>query len=355
MPVEQANRMAEPAAADAGARLEAFASRLRDPAGLDCDGRWECDRRGRVLWSDGEAAMPVGALIGDLDPPGALTGIVLRRAPFRDAEGAPGWRLSGVPVFTAGGHFLGYRGTVSRAAPGTALAGLFDTGASVDSFAQMAHEVRTPLTAIMGFAQMIEAGTLGSADPDSRAKAVAIVQNATRLLDAVDDLADATRLEQGRYALDEGAADIAPLLDALAERFRPVASRHGVRLVLAVVPPLPGAAVNERTLARAFDRTLAALLACAADEPLAISAESRAATIELGISRPRALMALSAEELLDPSRRIACPGAAAPILGIGFGLRLAGRLIEAAGGRFDIEAERIRIAIPGIANRATSA
>ena len=64
---------------------------------------------------------------------------------------------------------------------------------------------------------------------------------------------------------------------------------------------------------------------------------------------PFALAGLSADALLDPANPVLEPGAVAPVLGLGFGIRLAAGLIEASGGAFAIESECIRIVIPAIA------
>ena len=349
MKVSSAGQAADPAIADAEARLSALSW---SPTHAEC-GRWECDRVGRVLWSEGPCVPPHGTLIGDFKHDRPLAIAFSRRAPFRDVDGADGVRISGVPFFSpVGGRFMGYRGTARRSGAAGAVRGLFDTGASVDSFARMAHEVRTPLTAIMGFAQMIEAETMGAASAEYCERAAAIVESATRLLDAVDDLADAAQLEQGRYAVVDGASDVASLLEAMVEGFRQTAVRHGVQLVLAVAGRLPEVAIDERLLSRALDRTMAALLAAAGDETLPIGVRAVEGVIEVLLSRPASLAGLSAEALLDPARQIVLPGAPGPLLGLGFGLRLASRLVEAAGGRFIIEAEMIRLEIPGIAKRA---
>src|SRR3546814_5933795 len=91
-------------------------------------------------------------------------------------------------------RFAGYRGTARRpradesAAPRTA-------GIVPDSLRQLVHELRTPTSAIAGFAEMIEAEILGPVADPYRDRAAAIRRQARDLLVAIEDLDTAARLE----------------------------------------------------------------------------------------------------------------------------------------------------------------
>ena len=342
-----------PSVVDAEARLDGLRARISAVA-TQAEAQWECDRRGRLRWTSGDALAELGAPIGRFDNGGALAEHFARRAPFRGIDSGLGWRLNGVPFFDHG-RFAGYRGTASRGGPQRGEPDLFGTGASADAFAQMTHEVRTPLSAIIGFAQMIEAGTFGAASPAYRDSASAIVDSATRLLDAVDDLASAAQLEQGRYPVGQGAVDVGAVVEAARDRLAPLAARSDVRLQPASAPDLPRAAGDERTLTRALDRLLSALLATATGETLVIGTRAGRGTVELVVSLPTALADLSPEQLLDPSHRVVRADVPTPVLGTGFGLRLGARLIEAGGGRVSFEPGVIRLSIPAIAKPAPNA
>ena len=121
------------------------------------------------------------------------------RAPFRDAafmlsgEGllAGEWRISGVPEFEpTDGRFAGYRGVALRDAPAApAPDGLSsDLLADPDSLRELVHEIKTPLNAIIGFAEIIDGQYLGPADHRYRERAADIVAHAQVLLTAIDDL-----------------------------------------------------------------------------------------------------------------------------------------------------------------------
>lgn len=334
--------------ADAETRLAVFHERLRGAAGLAAAARWECDRAGRVTWAEGEGAPAVGAPLSDFEPGSPLATAFGRRVPFRHLEDG-NCRLSAVPFYSTNGRFLGYRGTCSAGSRPAPVRSLFDTGASIDAFAHLAHEVRTPLTAIMGFAQMIEDETLGAVNPDYCRKAGSIVESATRLLDAVDDLADAAQLEQGRFAVNDGSSDIAALLTRAVAALTPEAQRKGVTLTLATAGGLSPAGVEERLLGRVLDRTLTSLLAASREETLVVGVRAADRGAEILVSRPLSLQTFSATQLLDPAQPIPLQDAPVPLLGLGFGLRLAARLLAAVGGRLVIDPGVIRLEIPGIA------
>lgn len=342
-----------PSIADGAAAIGRLHDRLNPPADpppaaaidaeLAGDWRWECDAQGSFGFVDGIDA-PAASLL-DLDGADGLWDAFARRRPFRDVAvdaGGQGWSIAGVPFFDRGtGRFLGYRGTAMRRG-----AALFGGGASAETLAKLAHEVRSPLNAIMGFAQMIESETLGAAPEPYRHRAGAILDNAQRLLGALDDLTDSARLDGGHWPIDPAAVDLGALVDRAADRFRPLAEARGVVLAAGAAPGLPAAHADLRSLDRAVKRLLAAVLAVAEPgEALLLGAQRAGADVRLFLTRPAALDELTAEALLD-AVDVAAEGTTAPLLGLGFGLRLVRRLVEVMGGGFAIEPQRFTLTLP---------
>ncbi|MEJ7775820.1 MAG: histidine kinase dimerization/phospho-acceptor domain-containing protein [Sphingomicrobium sp.] len=170
--------------------------------------RWECDESGEIAWVEGA---PRGALIGRSiargDEDGELDVRVERafslRMPFRDADFelaedssvGGSWKISGMPAFEpSSGRFAGYRGIAERErAEATEEAPMFPVR-DPDSLRELAHEIKTPLNAIIGFAEIISGQYLGPADRPYRDRAQDIVAQARLLLTAIDDLDFAARL-----------------------------------------------------------------------------------------------------------------------------------------------------------------
>jgi hypothetical protein len=341
-----------PAIEDGAREVVALIDRLqRDgaaaPVELAGDWRWECDSRGGFTFLDGPAPVAAGDRLFDLGGADAIWPSFARRVAFRGLRvdtAAGGCLLAGVPFFERGsGRFLGYRGT----AQSVPAAGLFGTGASSESLAQVAHEVRSPLNAIMGFAQMIESETLGPAAEAYRQRAGAILDHAQRLLGALDDLTDAARLDRGHWPVNPAAVDAGALVERIAERHRALAAARGVSIAVTVAPGLPPALADERSLDRAVKRLLAAVIAVAeGGETLLLGVQRAGADIRLFLTRPSALDELTADRLLDTAS-VAGEGGGAPLLGLGFGLRLVRQLGEAMGGSFAIEPQRFTLTLPG--------
>ena len=90
-----------------------------------------------------------------------------------------------------------------------------------------AHDLRTPLTVVLGQAELMErraARNPGApVDPTGLTR---IVREARRLRDLVAELLDARRLEDGRAVLDRAPADLRDVVEAV--RARHAANRRGV-------------------------------------------------------------------------------------------------------------------------------
>lgn len=359
----------DPALADGEERVRGLISRIETYrteqaatlGALIGDWRWECDRRGIVTYLDQGPSGLLRAPLTVFAEDDLLTTAFLRRAPFRDLEvevtDAGRWLLSGVPFFDAySGAFFGFRGTASRPEAGSE-AGLFGTGASGDSLAEIAHEVRSPLNAIMGFAQMIEGEILGPVAGPHREHAGTILANASRLLGAVEDLTEASQLEAGRYVVEHGEVDVGALVEAAVDKYRALAADRGVGIAVSAGGGQLASGIDERTLGRAIDRLLAAALAAARDETLLIGVQPAGGAVRIFLTRPAAWSGLSEQQLLDPEREFTTGRSEeGPILGTGFGLRLAGRLITAGGGSFGVEPHVVAVTLPtGIAMREGNA
>lgn len=312
--------------------------------------RWECDARGVLTFVDGNAPADVRETsLLEVEGGDSIWPAFRRHAPFRDAElvvADVAWSMAGVPFFDRpSGRFLGYRGTAAR------LAGGLFGGASGDELAQVAHEVRSPLNAIMGFAQIIESETLGPAPEVYRRRAGAILDNAQRLLGALDDLTDAARLDRGQWPVAFEAVDAVALVRRIAERHRTLAATRGVAVASTAPPDLPPVRADARSLDRAVRRLVAAVLAVATEgETLLLGAQRAGTDLCLFVTRPGALDDLSADQLYDTADAVR-DGVTAPLLGFGFGLRLVRQLAETMGGSFVIEPHRFVLTLPAADER----
>jgi two-component system phosphate regulon sensor histidine kinase PhoR len=102
-----------------------------------------------------------------------------------------------------------------------------------DFVANVSHEIRTPITAIRGYAETLMSGALE--DKKVAADMVQIIhRQSERLSELVDDLLEISRLEAKEIQLAHGPVPLAAAANRAAEAVRQKATAKGVRLELAV-------------------------------------------------------------------------------------------------------------------------
>ena len=94
---------------------------------------------------------------------------------------------------------------------------------------RISHELRTPITAISGYAELIGEEESG---PTACRDAARIRQAAGRLLELVDAVLTATGAEEGRTTLSPQAITLRSLVEPVLDRVTPVARSHGDELSL---------------------------------------------------------------------------------------------------------------------------
>src|SRR5260221_11192785 len=112
---------------------------------------------------------------------------------------------------------------------------LQDQLASKDQFvAMIAHELRSPLTPIINYAQIV-------ARPNQRRETIErgtniISSQAWRLARLVSDLLDSSRLTSGQFSLSCAPCDAVVMVKEVVEQFRPVAPYHHFAVELPDTP-----------------------------------------------------------------------------------------------------------------------
>jgi len=122
-----------------------------------------------------------------------------------------------------------------------------------DLVANVSHELKTPLTALRGYLELMTDGGLGDL-PDEAARAVLVCRkNVQRLSLRVEELVQLSHLE--RFTSPDATredVDLRPLLKGIIETFRPRMEDNGLDIFLEIDPDLPLVASNGEQIERVF-------------------------------------------------------------------------------------------------------
>ena len=271
----------------------------------------------------------------------------LRSAPLRLDRPEPlggEWRLEAVPQFAqSDGRYTGHVCTIRR--PVKAPSGQSQPDDASERIRQLLHELRTPVNAIQGFAEIIQQQLFAPVPNEYRALAAGIAVDAARLLAGFDEVDRLAKLEAGAMALDEGEADmretVAKTIRRLEGATRPRDagfdfSASGSPFTVAI-DPAEALLLSWRVMA-----TIAG--AMAPGEKLAADLSGDGRTVTLALQLPRALAELEDLFAAGAPRRDAAMRVGT--FGTGFALRLARAEARAAGGDLASGDTTLTLALP---------
>jgi signal transduction histidine kinase len=343
---------------------------------------FETDEKGRFNYVHGApragvVGLTIGApvLDGLSGADGQALGAYRRRAAFRDArfaiaQGALAgeWRISGEPRFDrASGLFRGYSGSARRemgherlvrSTNGAAVAavveaplggtgGGFDwSGLSAAGARQLIHELRTPLSAIYAYAEMIEGQLVGPVSSEYREIAAQIIADARELVTTFDDLDLAGRIARNEDRLGAELVDLVGQLRGIVQRF---ASAGSHRIALETIGGLPPVMGDREQIERMLTHLVrAGYAALSDDEPLVVRLRYLpvTGTLSVAIQRPVALREHSEASLLDHASPIDQMLPNAPPLGLAFALRLVRGIAGRMGGQLLLSPDAFELMLP---------
>lgn len=94
------------------------------------------------------------------------------------------------------------------------------------------HQLRSPLTAIKGYASMLLEGSYGEVAKDQKTPVDRIFQSSVNLAQIVEDLLDVSKMEQGGMQFEMADVDLVGILRGLTNELQVSAKSRGLELVL---------------------------------------------------------------------------------------------------------------------------
>jgi signal transduction histidine kinase len=220
-------------------------------------------------------------------------------------------------------------------------------------FANLTHEFRTPLSAIMGYSSILLDGATLTAD--QRQALDRIQANSHELLSCVEGIFFLAALEAGEVPLTVWSFDARQILTPLVDRHAAAFAEKGVRLELGDVPSLP-IRTDEEKLAKIVDILVLNGLKFTEQGSVRVEAQLQPeGGIEITVRDTGiGMRADEVDEVLEGFRQ-ADPTARKRFRGIGLGLRLVTRMVAAIGGNLDVKSSlgggtEFRIMVPPIAD-----
>ncbi|WP_159587922.1 sensor histidine kinase [Chelativorans xinjiangense] len=115
--------------------------------------------------------------------------------------------------------------------------------------ASMSHELRTPLNAILGFSEVMAKEVLGRIDNDTyREYAKDVHESGQHLLDLINEILDLSRIEAGRYQLNEEPLELTDVVQECCRMMELRARAKDIRIEQQAEPTLPLLLADERAV-----------------------------------------------------------------------------------------------------------
>ena len=205
-----------------------------------------------------------------------------------------------------------------------------------------AHELRTPLSSIHGYVEMLLDGDLGQLTEQQRESLEIVERSAGRLMGITRNLLDLTRIEAGKILLVLRPVDLGALVRAVVEEYEPELAERDHRVRVGQPSGLPRALCDEARAAQIVGN----LLSNAAKYTLPggaihvrLDRDEQEGFLRVSVADEGPGISLEDQQRLftrffrgESSRQSGAPGA-------GLGLHITRSLVELHGGRIGLESQ----------------
>ena len=207
-----------------------------------------------------------------------------------------------------------------------------------DVLADLSHEMKTPLNAVIGFAQAMEAETYGPlGSPKYKEYAGHIAVSGDHLLSLVMTILDVSKVNAGRRALKRIQSDPALLAADSAAMVAPAAEEAGLYLQTCIADDLPTAWLEPRAVRQILVNLLANAVKFTSDGGVTLSAREADGAIVYQVVDTGVGMSMEELDKLGSRFTLAQSEGVRGAGGSGLGLSLVNSLAQLHGGALKLE------------------
>jgi signal transduction histidine kinase len=210
------------------------------------------------------------------------------------------------------------------------------------------HELRTPLVKIGGYTDLLLRGMSGGELPPKQHKFLQVIREGTeRLIDVTNHIMDATRLEQPSLELQRSELDVAALLERIRAEMEPFTTQRQQLFHLDLAPDLPAVSADSAELHKAVINVVMNAIRFTPDggsitlhaRPLGTGVEIDVSDTGIGIE-PELHEKIFDKFFAVKSSDYHFSGTFEFLSGgMGLGLAIARKLVEAHGGSISVQSE----------------
>jgi signal transduction histidine kinase len=202
------------------------------------------------------------------------------------------------------------------------------------------HDLRSPLTVISGVINFFTSGRLGDITPEQKNMVAMMERNTQNLIELVNDLLDASKIESGTMRLDAATIELRGLVSELQEQMQPLAHEKEIALEEDVPEDLPPLRADRAKLRRILVNLVSN----------ALKFTPKGGRVRLGAAREGSFVRVSVtdsgvgippEDLHDIFDKYAQARSRATRSekGTGLGLYITRQLVELHGGKISVQSE----------------
>lgn len=213
------------------------------------------------------------------------------------------------------------------------------------------HELRTPLSGILGYGEILEEELMGPLSPEQHELLHRLLNDGYRLRELINTMLDMSQITAGKLALDLQPLDLRLILEPACEQQHETAEAKSLTISLEALPELPLVRGDPNYVYQIVANLLSnavkftppgghiTVRACTKSESGWLKDSDRAAAIVVEVQDTGIGLAPEKQKMLFTSFYQADPSATRQFGGLGLGLSLVKSLVELHGGRIWAESQ----------------
>jgi signal transduction histidine kinase len=202
------------------------------------------------------------------------------------------------------------------------------------------HDLRSPLTVISGVISFFTSGRLGELTPEQKNMVAMMERNAQSLIELVNDLLDASKLESGTMRLELASIDLRSLVNELRETMEPLAREKSLKMEVELPANLPPVEADRAKLRRVLVNLVSnAIKFTSRGGRITVRGAREDGQVRISVSDTGVGIAPDDVKRLFDKYEQARSRATRGEKGTGLGLYITKQLVELHGGEIKVESE----------------